>query len=99
MPPAIPFTKREIVSQSGPITLTIFGPDADWACDQVQRVTYDLHAVQSAIIHVGGSDFLAIERNTSNVELSFFVQCHRSTETDEGPEPELEVLDYYPTHI
>lgn len=98
MPPTIPFNKREIVSQSGPIMLTIFGPDADWACEQVRRVTYDLHAVQSAIIHVG-SYFLVIERNISAVELSFFVQCHRSNKIDKGSEPELEVLDYYPTNI
>jgi len=98
MPPAIPPNKLEVVSHSGPITLTIFGPDADWACDQVRRVTYDLHAIQSAIIHVG-TDFLVIERNSSDVELNFFVQCHHSTETNEDPELELEVLDFYPTHI
>ncbi len=98
MPLTVPFIKREIVSHSGPVTLTIFGSDTDWACDQVRRTSYDLHAVQNAIMHVGAY-FLVLERATSSVELSFFVQCHRPTETDEEAELELEVLDYYPTHI
>lgn len=97
---SIRYVRTTVVTQHGPVTLTAYTPeDASWIAEQIRQLPYNLHAVQSAVVTVGDA-FIVLEREPFTPELQFLCQayCPNSCPLDLCEQPEIDVLDYYPSY-